>query len=542
VTTQEIKVPDIGGVKDVEIIEVCVAVGEEVSAEQSLVVVESEKASMEIPSPVAGKVRTLKVSEGDTVNEGDLLLEVEAGSEPAVVEMQQQPRKQPEQQREELAQTELAKTEASDTGATIQIVAPDLGSAETVEVIELNVAPGDSVAEGDSLLVMESDKASMELPAPAAGEVVELTVSEGAHISAGDVVGVIKRVQVVVSPPQASASVPTPVKEGAAREAAKSSTPIIQAAPPQRPAVVPVASSNIYAGPSVRLLARELGVSLGDVGGSGPKGRIQKEDVQKFVKSHLAGTSSAPAKGSGIPVIPEVDFSYFGEVEQKPISKMHKVTAVNMSRAWLNVPHVTQFDEADITELEEFRTSLKKEMEAKGTKLTPLPFLIKAVATALKTNPKFNASLHADGEHIVYKKYIHIGLAVDTPAGLVVPVIRDADQKTIWQIAAEAAELATKAKDRKLKLNEMQGACFTISSLGNIGGTGFTPIVNSPEVGILGVSRAAIKPYWNGSEFVPRKMLPLALSYDHRAVNGADGGKFLTSLCQLLTDIRRMAL
>jgi pyruvate dehydrogenase E2 component (dihydrolipoamide acetyltransferase) len=301
-------------------------------------------------------------------------------------------------------------------------------------------------------------------------------------------------------------------------------------------------SVAVYAGPAVRKLARELGVQLGQVQGSGPQGRILKEDLQQFVRKALREPAPTAAGSAGTPVVPEIDFGKFGEIEITQRSKLDKLTAANMQRSWLNVPHVTQFDEADITDLEEFRAGLKAEAQRRDTRLTPLPFLLKACAVALRNNPRLNSSLARGGEDLVYKKYIHIGMAVDTPAGLMVPVLRDVDRKTIWELAREVAELATKARERKLSPGEMQGGCFTISSLGNIGGSGFTPIVNTPEVGILGVSKAATKPVWNGAEFTPRTLLPLALSYDHRVVNGGDGGRFLTQLVALLGDIRQLSL
>ena len=297
----------------------------------------------------------------------------------------------------------------------------------------------------------------------------------------------------------------------------------------------------MYAGPAVRKLAREMGIDLSKVNGSGPRNRIQKDDIKSFVRD-LIEKRGGTIGGSGIPAVPDIDYTQFGAIDIQPLSKLHKLTAANMHRSWLNVPHVTQFDDADISELEEFRAALKVESEKRGVKITPLPFLLKACALALKEHPKFNASLQSDGEHIVYKKYVHIGMAVDTPVGLVVPVIRDVDRKSIWELAAESAALAQQAKERKLKPADMQGGCFTISSLGGIGGLGFTPIINTPEVAILGVSRLTVKPVWDGNAFVPRKMLPLSLSYDHRAVNGADAGRFFTYLNELLADIRRLAL
>jgi pyruvate dehydrogenase E2 component (dihydrolipoamide acetyltransferase) len=550
VAKQQITVPDLGGASDVEVIEICVAVGDEVEAEQSLVVLESDKASMEIPSPASGKVVSIEIAEGDTVNEGDLVLELESAS--ASDEESQEP--EPEEQVEEPAPEEepiaaapvVEKSAAPVAETSVETIrVPDLGGADNVEVIEVSVAAGDKVSEGDPLVAVESDKASMEIPAPGDGEIVSLKVSVGDQISAGDVIGEMTVAGAAAEPTRAPQANEEPQQEQAGQPAAP---PVKEAAPKvEMPEPATVASdAGIYAGPAVRKLARELGVSLEQVTGSGPKGRIGKEDLQQFVKKRMAepagGKAAGATGGSGIPAVPEVDFAKFGEVTLEKRSKIHKVTASNMSRSWLNVPHVTQFDEADITGLEEFRASLKPDMEKRGTKLTPIPFLIKAVGATLRANPKFNASLHADGEHIVYKQYVHIGMAVDTPAGLVVPVIRDADQKSIWEIAEEANELAAKAKDKKLTANEMQGGCFTISSLGNIGGTGFTPIVNAPEVAILGVSRLQTKPIWNGAEFVPRKMLPLSLSYDHCAINGADAGRFMTDLVGLLADIRRMLL
>ena len=408
------------------------------------------------------------------------------------------------------------------------------------------------------LIVLESDKASMEIPTTVAGTVVELLVAEGQQLAEGAPVVVI---EVAGEPGQsaaaeeapaeadtgvaeagaaesvsATAAEPAPPESGPAVETPAAATP--QAAPPTASGG---GSGGVYAGPAVRKLAREFGVALQQVSGSGPRGRVLKEDLQQFVKSALSGKPAASA-GAGIPSIPDVDFARFGPVEVTQRSKLDKLTAANMQRSWLNVPHVTQFDEADISALEEFRAGLKSEAEQRGTRLTPMPFILKACAVALRDNPKFRSSLAAQGEQLVYKDYIHIGMAVDTPAGLVVPVLRDVDKKTIWELAEEVLALAAKARDRKLSPGEMQGGCFTISSLGNIGGNGFTPIVNAPEVGILGVSRAAIKPVWDGQAFVPRTLLPLALSYDHRVINGGDGGRFLSRLVALLGDVRQLLM
>jgi pyruvate dehydrogenase E2 component (dihydrolipoamide acetyltransferase) len=551
VAKQTLTVPDIGGAEDAEVIEVSVAVGDRVELEQGLIVLESDKASMEIPAEQAGTVVEILVKEGDSLIEGAaiVVLEVdasEAGSaEPdALPEPAVEPAAKPQPQ---AAPTVVSSD--SGTQESRQVVVPDIGTDDAVEVIEMMVAVGDTVAEGDSLLVLESDKASMEIPAPFAGEIVSIAVGEGDQVSQGTPIFAMQ-VAVSVAAGQAvvkntAGNVAETTAETVAAATSDVATKRAGRAEAREQAPVPLASAGndkgVYAGPAVRKLAREFGVQLTSVAGSGPKGRILKEDLQDFVKRSLSSDAGA-ASGGAIPPIPAVDFAKFGEVDIQPLSKMDKLTAANMQRSWLNVPHVTQFDEADITDLEAFRAEMKAEGERRGVKLTPLPFLLKACAAALRDNPKLNASLAGDGEHLVYKQYVHIGMAVDTPAGLVVPVLRDVDQKSLWELAAETAELADRAKNRKLKPNDMQGGCFSISSLGGIGGTGFTPIVNAPEVAILGVSKLAVKPVWNGTEFEPRKLLPLALSYDHRVVNGADGGRFMSQLGSLLADIRRLLL
>lgn len=535
-STQIVKVPDVGG-DDVDVIEVCVAVGDQVKVEDSLLVLESDKASMEVPSPYAGKVLSIAIAVGDKASEGTVILELETEST-AETEIVAEPAAKVEPVAvASVAEPVATATVSSVTATTEQtIYVPDVGGADAVDVIEVCIKVGDEVQEGDSLIVLETDKASMEVPSPYSGKVLSIAIKEGDVVSQG--------VAILVLESQASAAVSpaSPPSTPVVSDPAIAPAPVVKA-----PAVTTIvesgSSGEFYAGPAVRKLVREFGVDGAKLVGSGPKGRVLKEDVQAYVKTQLAARPAVSvAVGAGIPAIPAIDFAKFGDISRQPLTKMDKLTAANMQRSWLNVPHVTQFDDADISDLEDFRASLKAEAEKRGVKLTPLPFMLKACALALKENPKFNTSLDADGEHLVYKNYIHIGMAVDTPAGLVVPVIRDVDKKSIWALAAETAEMAAKAKDRKLKPADMQGGCFTISSLGSIGGTGFTPIVNAPEVGILGVSKLAVKPVWNGSEFVPRKMLPLAVSYDHRVINGADAGRFFTYLVELLSDVRRLAL
>ncbi len=549
--TEIIKVPDLGGADEVEVIEICVAAGDVIAAEDSLLVIESDKASMEIPAPAAGKVLSVLVKEGDTVKEGEAILELEIAVEEQskITSATEKPKSEsdPDHSLDKSDKAVLATQDEVISSSTVELIkVPDIGGSDAVELIEICVAVGDVVNEGDSLVVLESDKASMEIPSPLGGTVVSLKAEEGTSVREGDALLELEvhgeGGEVIVPVVVSDTPMPTP-----AEDAQKGFSEPIQVSEQFQPVTGMTEgrpSSIVHAGPAVRKMAREIGLDLVMVPGSGPKGRIQKIDVKTFIKDALQNKvpAAVATTGAGIPAIPEIDFSRFGEITIEKLSKMHKVTSANMHRSWLNVPHVTQFDEVDITDLEGFRKDLKSEAEQVGVKVTPLPFLLKACAAALKANPKFNASLHADGENMVFKNYIHIGIAVDTPAGLMVPVIRDVDKKSIFELAAESAELAQKAKDRKLKPDEMQGGCFTISSLGSMGGTGFTPIVNAPEVGILGVSKLDIKPRWNGSEFEPRKMLPLSLSYDHRAVNGADAGKFMVFLNSVLADVRRLAL
>lgn len=547
-SVETINVPDIGDDGEVEVIEISVAVGDEIAEEDSLVVLESDKASMEVPSPVAGKVVEILVETGAKVSEGSPVVRVETAggavvAAPAQTEAPAAPAAAP-------AQAEAPVASAPAAGPVRkEIHVPDLSGNSDVPVIEVSVAVGDELQEEDALFVLETDKATMEVPAPFAGKLVEFFVTEGQNVNQGDLVAVMEVME--AAPTQAAA----PVAASAPAQSAPAS-----AAPAQAPAAAsaPVAAATadsgrktgkVHAGPAVRMIAREFGVDLLDVTPTGPRGRILKEDVQAYVKqvmqqSKAAPKASAPAAtgGAGIPPIPAVDFSQFGEIEEKPMGRLLKAGAMNLHRSWLNVPHVTQFDEADITELEKFRKSMKGEAEKRGSKLTPLPFLLKACAYAMQKYPQFNVSLHPDGDKLIHKKYINIGFAVDTPDGLLVPVVRDVDQMSLWELADATADLASRAQKKQLKADDMKGGCFTISSLGSIGGTAFTPIVNAPEVAILGVSKASMKPVWNGSDFVPRQMLPLSLSYDHRAINGADAARFTAFIAAVLADIRQMLM
>jgi len=538
VAIEIISVPDLGGADKVEVIEICVQPGDVIEEEQSIVVLESDKASMEIPSPKSGKVIGLKIKEGDSLAEGDAILEMELADAAGTKEPQQEVATN-------LSETVIVADSSTESAAknvapesSEQLIpVPDLGGSDTVEVIEICASVGDDINEGDSLVVLESDKASMEIPSPVTGKIIEIKLKEGDKTSEGDALAVIEVVGAVevLSPVEAK---PAEASKISTASSAKEPTAL-----PAASALVEASSADVYAGPSVRKLARQLGVDLSKLKASGPRNRYTKDDVRGYVKQLVADVNSGKvSNGAGIPPIPAIDFSKFGDIEIVKLSKIAKLTSANMSRNWLNVPHVTQFDDADITELEKFRKSMKGEAERRGVKLTPLPFLLKAAADAMRAEPSFNVSLHADGEHLVHKSYIHIGVAVDTPNGLMVPVIRDVDKKGLWELAAESTEMATKARAGKLMPRDMQGACFTISSLGAIGGNGFTPIVNAPEVAIMGVSKAQVKPVWNGSDFEPRQMLPLSVSYDHRAINGAHCGRFFTHMVAVLADIRRLLL
>lgn len=545
---EKITVPDLGEASDVEVIELLVTVGQQVAENDSLLVLESDKAAMEIPAPMAGMVKSIAINLGDTVSTGVEILSLEVENNNASAESVADVAADETQQAPQVDESSPKAAPASgkaEQPASIEsvVTVPDLGTDDEVDVIEIHVSAGDRLEADQPLLTLESDKAAMEVPSPQAGEVLEILVKVGDKVKTG------AEVLKLSAGADAGGDVVAPAQEAPAASTEASGTAAddswpMPASEPSQPAAqnipVSVESTKVYAGPAVRKLARELGVDLALVQGSGARSRVVKEDIHAFVKTRINGASTGSVAVA--PAVPDVDFSQFGPIEELPRTKLQKVTAINMQRNWSTVPHVAQFNEADVTALEDFRNELHPEAEKKGVKLTFLPFLLKACAKALAEYPQFNVSLHSSGEFVIQKKYCHIGVAVATEAGLVVPVIRDVDTKTIYELAREVSELTAKAKSRKLTLEEMQGACFTISSLGAIGGTGFIPIINAPEVAILGVARTEIKPVYANGEFVPRKMLPLTLCYDHKALNGVDGGLFADYLVKLLGDIRRLAL
>ncbi|MFL1500360.1 MULTISPECIES: dihydrolipoyllysine-residue acetyltransferase [unclassified Pseudomonas] len=545
-----IRVPDIGSGEG-EVIELFVKVGDKVEADQSILTLESDKASMEIPAPKAGVVKSLKVKLGDRLKEGDELLELEIeGAADAAPAPAPAAAAAPAPAAEKPAAAEApAAPAAAPAAATVQdIHVPDIGSSGKAKIIELLVKVGDTVEADQSLITLESDKASMEIPSPAAGVVESIAVKLEDEVGTGDFILKLKvQGAAPAAAPAPAAAAPAAKAEAAPAAAAPAPAAKAEAAPAPAAAAPAPSGAKVHAGPAVRQLAREFGVELNAVSATGPHGRVLKEDVQVYVKAMMQKAKEAPAAGaatggSGIPPIPVVDFSRFGETEEVPMTRLMQIGASSLHRSWLNIPHVTQFDQADITDLEAFRVAQKAVAEKAGVKLTVLPLLLKACAHLLKELPDFNSSLAPSGKAIIRKKYVNIGFAVDTPDGLLVPVIKNVDQKSLLQLAAEAAALAAKARDKKLTADDMQGACFTISSLGHIGGTGFTPIVNAPEVAILGVSKATIQPVWDGKAFQPKLMLPLSLSYDHRVINGAAAARFTQRLSQLLNDIRTILL
>jgi pyruvate dehydrogenase E2 component (dihydrolipoamide acetyltransferase) len=549
----EIKVPDIGDYKDVPVIEVLVKAGDTVNAEDSLVTLESDKATMDVPSPKSGVVKEVKVKVGDTVSEGSLVLLLEeqgAAAAPAPAP-QAAPAPAAAAPAPAPAAQAPAPAPAAAGGGTIEVKVPDIGDYKDVPVIEISVKVGDKVEAEQSLITLESDKATMDVPSPAAGTVKDIRVKVGDAVSEGTLIVVLEGAGGAAA--AAPAQAPAPAPAAAAPSPAPAATPA--AAPAAAPATytadtVGTVGKAAHASPSVRKYARELGVDVNLVGGTGPKNRITQEDVQRYVKSVMTGQAAAPGKAAaGAPAgggelnllpWPKVDFTKFGPVDPKPLSRIKKISGANLHRNWVMIPHVTNNDEADITDLEALRVQLNKENEKAGVKFTMLAFVIKAVVSALKKFPTFNASL--DGDNLVFKQYYHIGFAADTPNGLVVPVIRDADKKGLIDIAKEMAELSKAAREGKLKPDQMQGGCFSISSLGGIGGTHFTPIINAPEVAILGLSRGYQKPVWDGKQFVPRLTLPLSLSYDHRVIDGAEAARFNAYLASVLADFRRVSL
>ena len=544
----EIKVPDIGGHENVDIIAVEVKAGDTIAVDDTLITLETDKATMDVPADAAGVVKEVKVKVGDKISEGGVILTVETGAAAADAA--------PTPAAEAPAAPVAAPAAAPAGGATVQVVVPDIGGHSDVDVIAVEVKVGDTVAVDDTLITLETDKATMDVPCTEAGVVKAVFLKVGDKVSEGSAIIEVETAGSAAAAPAPAAQAATPAPAAAPAPAAPAAAPAAPApVAPAAPAPVAPAAAKIdeaafakaHAGPSARKLARELGVDLGQVKGTGLKGRIMGDDIKAFVKSVMQGGAAKPAAagaslGGGLDLLPwpKVDFSKFGNVEVKELSRIKKISGQNLSRNWVVIPHVTVHEEADMTDLEEFRKQLNKEWEREGVKLSPLAFIIKASVAALKAFPEFNASL--DGDNLVLKNYFNIGFAADTPNGLVVPVIKDVDQKGLKQISQELTELSKKAREGKLKPQEMQGACFTISSLGGIGGTGFTPIVNAPEVAILGVCKSQIKPVWNGKEFAPRLMCPLSLSFDHRVIDGAAGMRFTVFLANLLKDFRRITL
>ncbi|QCP49214.1 dihydrolipoyllysine-residue acetyltransferase [Trinickia violacea] len=550
----EVKVPDIGDYKDIPVIEVLVKAGDTVEKEQSLVTLESDKATMDVPSPAAGTVKEVKVKQGDPVSEGTLIILLEGGAAAPAAEAAK-PAQPNGAAAAPAAPAPAPAPAAAASGGVQEVKVPDIGDYKDVPVIEIAVKVGDRVEKEQSLVTLESDKATMDVPSPASGVVKEIKVKVGDAVSEGTVIVLLEgKGAGAVAPAAAPAPAATHV-EHPMDEPQPAAAPQRAAAPASALAQAPVIPSGVggerkpsHASPSVRKFARELGVDVALVQGTGPKGRITQEDVTAFVKGVMTGqrapaAAAAPAAGGGelnLLPWPKIDFTKFGPIDPKPLSRIKKISGANLHRNWVMIPHVTNNDEADITELEALRVQLNKENEKAGVKITMLAFVIKAVVSALKKFPTFNASL--DGDNLVFKQYYHVGFAADTPNGLVVPVIRDADKKGLIEIAKEMAELSKLAREGKLKPDQMQGGCFSISSLGGIGGTNFTPIINAPEVAILGLSRGAMKPVWDGKQFVPRLTLPLSLSYDHRVIDGAEAARFNAYLGGLLADFRRVIL
>ncbi len=542
-----VNVPDLGDFKSVEVIEILVKVGDVVQIDTPLATLETEKATMDVPSTAAGTVTEVMLQRGDKVTSGALVVKLAAAPVGAAAsEVVQTPSVAPT-----VAAAVTPPPVEGTSRSMVTVTVPDLGDFKAVDVVDVLVKPGDVVEVDAALAILETEKATMDVPSTAAGRIVEVLIARGDKVASG---AVVVKVEVLASASVASASAPAAVAV-VAPVVAPAIAAVTQSAQPQPVGSVPVLAasssavrsvieagkapiedvgfSRAYAGPSVRLLAREMGVDLGKVQGSGAKGRITHDDVKNWVKRVLVGAPVA-STGASLPRVPSVDHSKFGPISVEPLSRIQKISGPRLHASWVNIPHVTQYDDADITDLEATRAALKKETEAQGIKLTPLAFIIRACVQVLNKHPRFNSSLDDSGENLVLKQYMHIGFAADTPNGLVVPVLRDADRKDVYEIARDLALLSEKARSGKLTAADMQGGCFTISSLGGIGGTAFTPIINAPEVAILGVSKSSIKPIWNGSEFLPRLMLPLSLSYDHRVIDGASAARFTTDLSRAL--------
>ena len=541
----DVVIPSLGDIDEVEIIELCIEPGSTVAEGDTLVVIESDKASMDVPATCDGTLQAYLVQLGERVSEGTVIATLRVDAMAAEPVADAEAADAPVSAAESTTKTEpaLAAPQSAEAMAKIEILVPDLGDIEDVEVIEVAVAAGDRISFDTLLVVLESDKASMEVPAEQEGTLLSVAVAVGDRVGTGTLIATatVSAVDISAKVAEGASPPPQPAQSEAVTTIAK--TEFIER-PESVAALTEGAVANgatVYAGPAVRRLARELGVTLDLVKGSGQRGRITKDDLKRHVKERInsVGTESV---GGGIPAIPAVDFARFGPVHEQSMTRMQQQVAANMQRSWLNVPHVTQHDLADISDMEEFRQSLKAEAVERGIKLTPLAFIVRAVCYALAQMPKFNSSLHPDRQRLIVKDYINIGIATNTQEGLLVPVIREANSKGLWELSENIAELAEKARSKKLALDDLGGGTFTVSSLGLIGGTGFTPIVNAPEVAILGVGRTSTQPQWNSQEFLPRQMLPLSLSYDHRVINGVDGGEFMRLVVQLLADVRRLAL
>ncbi|MGQ3887637.1 dihydrolipoyllysine-residue acetyltransferase [Legionella sp. CNM-1927-20] len=549
----KIKVPDIGGANNVDVIEILVHPGDEIDVNTSLITLESDKASMEIPSPQAGKVNKILVKVGDKVSEGDVILTLsdEAQTAEEVKEDKQKDttfnQAHTEQSNHQVDKSEAKQNNTSDEIKEVDVVIPDIGGATDVDVIDVMVKPGDDIAKDQALITLEGDKATMDIPAPAAGKVEHVAIKVGDKVAQGTLILTLKTQELDQKQSDKAVAQQLEIKsKDQIEEAEGVKEQLPEKSEPQTQTQEPVsedseaAGSNIFAGPAVRRMARELGVSLARVKGTGRKGRITKEDIQAFIKTKLA---EQPTSGQfSLPPTPAIDFSKFGEIESKPLNKIKRLTGQNVHRSWLTIPHVTQFDEADITDLEAFRKAETEAAKNAGYKLTILAFVTKVVSKALLAFPQFNASLDSAGENLIYKRYCNIGIAVETPNGLVVPVLKGVDKLSVGEIARQMAEVSQRAREKGITPMDMSGGCFTISSLGGIGGTAFTPIVNSPEVAILGLSRSIIKPIYTNNEFKPRLMLPLSLSYDHRVIDGAEAARFTRYIAELLSDIRRIIL